>query len=373
MAQIEFPCPGCGAALTYSPAAHKLECSHCGLQQEIPKSDVPILELDYNANMAQLADEAPVTQTLLLHCKTCGASTTLDANVTAGRCPFCDSPFVSEAKSEKVLTPQSLLPFSVTKKEAGAAYQKWLSSLWFAPNELKKMARIEERLKGLYMPFWTYDANTGSAYTGQRGDDYWETQTYTAYVDGKPQTRTRQVRRTRWRHVSGYVTLRFDDVLVLASRAVPEDYTDALEPWDLIDLVGYQPAYLSGFVAQRYQIDLPGGFAIAKIKMEPGIRKKIEWDIGGDHQRISTVDTIYDELKFKHLLLPIWLASYRYHQKVYRFLVNARTGEVQGQRPWSAWKITLAVIAGLIVAAVVVALMMNVQGSGGAGHMEMNF
>ena len=215
------------------------------------------------------------------------------------------------------------------------------------------MASIVERLNGLYVPFWTYDAFTGSSYTGERGDDYWVTQTYTVMVNGKPQTRTKQVRRTRWRYVSGYVRVDFDDVLVLASHAIPGEHTDALEPWDLRELKVFDPAYLSGFVAQSYEVDLPNGFEIAKGKMDPRIRQAVNRDIGGDHQRIHSLDTQYDHVLFKYILLPIWLASYRYHKKVYRFLVNARTGEVQGERPWSAWKIATAVISGLMVAGTV--------------------
>lgn len=360
MAQKEFPCPSCGAALYFSPALQKLLCDHCGLQQAILPSNNRIEELDFHANLRVLSSDAATAtataQVLMVHCTTCGANTTLDEHVTADRCPFCDSAIVAQAMSKRVLKPQSLLPFRITKDHARQSYQAWLKGLWFAPNALKKMAQIEERLNGLYVPFWTYDADTGSSYTGQRGDDYWVTQTYTVMVNGKPQTRTRQVRKTRWRHVSGYVTLDFDDVLVLASHALPSDYTDALEPWDLRKLAGYDAAYLSGFVAQSYQVDLPNGFEVAKGKMAPAIRSRICSDIGGDHQRISTVDTQYDQVTFKHVLLPIWLASYRYHNKVYRFLVNARTGEVQGQRPWSAWKIAAAVIAALIVAGGLLAL-----------------
>lgn len=361
MSQKEFPCPSCGAALYFSPSLQKLVCDHCGLEQAIAPSSARIEELDFNTHMAGHSTDSATADVLMVHCTTCGASTTLDPHVTAGRCPFCDSAIVAGAMSKRVLKPQSLLPFSVTKQKAGASYQTWLAGLWFAPSALKKIAQIEERLNGLYVPFWTYDAHTGSNYTGQRGDDYWVTQTYTVMVNGRPQTRTRQVRKTRWRSVSGFVTLDFDDVLVLASSALPADYTDALEPWDLRALSAFDPAYLSGFVAQSYQVDLPTGFEMAKGKMSPAIRERICRDIGGDHQRVSTVDTRYDQVTFKHLLLPIWLASYRYHDKVYRFLVNARTGEVQGERPWSAWKIAAAIITGLALAGMIVFLMMHAQ------------
>ena len=121
-------------------------------------------------------------------------------------------------------------------------------------------------------------------------------------------------------------------------------------------VVPYRDEYLSGFAAETYQVDLVQGFEVAKAIMDDHIRATIRADIGGDHQRISSVDTRYRDVTFKHLLLPVWISAYRYHQRVFRFLVNARTGEVQGERPWSAFKIAMVVIAILIAVAVAVFL-----------------
>jgi hypothetical protein len=146
----------------------------------------------------------------------------------------------------------------------------------------------------------------------------------------------------------------FDDVLVLASRSLPKTYTDALEPWDLRALQSFRPDYLSGFAAEGYQVDLPDGFAEGRAIMDRQIERDIRADIGGDEQRISSVDTDVRDVTFKHVLLPVWMAAYKYNGKSYRFLVNGQTGEVQGERPWSAWKIALAVLAvtGIVLAGV---------------------
>ena len=162
-------------------------------------------------------------------------------------------------------------------------------------------------------------------------------------------TKTRQVRKTRWSYVSGQVSNAFDDLLVRASNSLPVKYFDALQPWDLKNLVGYQDEYLAGFVCESYQIDLREGSELAKKIMEGPIEETICSDIGGDHQRISSVAMQYYEITFKHLLLPLWLSAYAYGEKSYRFMVNARTGEVQGERPYSFWKIFFAVLAGLAV------------------------
>ena len=225
----------------------------------------------------------------------------------------------------------------------------WLGSLWFAPNGLQAYARKGRQMDGIYVPYWTYDAQSDTRYTGERGTVYYETQT--VMRDGK---RTQvQVAKVRWRGVSGRVARFFDDVLVLGSKSLPKRFTDALEPWDLAALEPYTPEYLAGFRAEGYTVTLDEGFTEARAKMDAMIARDIKFDIGGDRQRIHSMDVDLSDMTFKHILLPVWLAAYKYRGKTYRFVVNGRTGRVQGERPYSAIKITFAVIAGLIAAAIV--------------------
>lgn len=135
---------------------------------------------------------------------------------------------------------------------------------------------------------------------------------------------------TRWHYVSGEVDHFFDDVLVCASKSVPVNYVNALEPWDLGRLETFTPHFLSGFKTERYVVTLAEGFGTAQQIMDVEIRRLCCRDIGGDHQRLSSVNTQHVGVTFKHILLPVWLAVYRYHNETYRILVNARTGEVQG-------------------------------------------
>jgi len=217
--------------------------------------------------------------------------------------------------------------------------------LWFAPNDLKKYADTTDKLNGMYIPYWTYDSETESSYSGERGTNYTTTESYTAFENGKSVTRTRTVTRISWTYVSGTVNNSFDDILVLASNSLPEKYTNALEPWDVENLTAYSDKFLSGFRTESYQVDVKSGFEKSKVIMEAGIRNSICSDIGGDHQRIGSVNTTYNNITFKHILLPVWLSAYRYHEKVFRFMINGRTGEVQGERPYSTIKIVLAVLA----------------------------
>jgi hypothetical protein len=225
----------------------------------------------------------------------------------------------------------------------------WLGRLWFAPNGLKEYARKGRRMQGIYVPYWTFDAATASTYRGERGTVYYVTKTVVR--DGKrQQVRVPQV---RWSPASGRVSRFFDDVLILASTALPRQYTDALEPWDLAALEPYRPEYLAGFRAEAYRIELDEAYVTARGHMDRVIHRDVRFDIGGDQQRVHAVDTRISDVTFKHILLPVWLAAYKYRGQSYRFVVNARTGRVQGERPWSAWKIAVAVVLGLIVAAAV--------------------
>jgi Zn finger protein HypA/HybF involved in hydrogenase expression len=338
-----FPCQSCGADLTFAPGTAELICEYCGHQQVIISDAEPVREIDFHEGLAQMR-RRPANELVAdgkeVECKGCGARTVLDG--PAGHCPYCDSPMVvSQAREddEGAIVPASLLPFKVERTSAREAFHSWLKSLWFAPNDVKKADA--DRLQGVYLPYWTYDSRTTTRYTGQRGEHYYVTVSYT---DSEGKSRTRQERRTRWYPASGTVYVTFDDILVCASRSLPVWMVERLEPWDLEALKPYDPAYLSGFSAERHAVDLEAGFKIAEEKMEPGIRSAIRRDIGGDEQRISSTSTSHSDVTFKHFLLPLWISAFRYREKVYRFTVNARTGEVAGERPWSWIKIGLLIL-----------------------------
>jgi predicted RNA-binding Zn-ribbon protein involved in translation (DUF1610 family) len=338
-----------------------LKCPYCGAETPIPQSDARVEELDFRAHLKELSTRAESYEPQVIKCNACGAEVTVPAEVAAGACPFCGSPYVIAAHKQRLIKPRSLLPFAVTRGQARQLYLTWLGSLWFAPSKLKHSAETNGGIVGVYVPYWTYDCDTTTSYSGQRGDDYYVTEHYTVHVNGKAERRSRQVRKTRWTSVSGVVRNRFDDVLILASQTLPREYTENLEPWDLGNLVPYADDYLSGFRAESYQIDLSGGFAIVQQVIDDPIRASIRQDIGGDHQQIDDLQTRYGAITFKHLLLPVWVSAYRFRDRVYRFVVNGRTGEVQGDRPWSGWKIAAAVIAVAIAVLLIVLIVMMTQ------------
>jgi hypothetical protein len=208
-------------------------------------------------------------------------------------------------------------------------------------------------MQGIYVPYWTYDAETRSEYAGQRGTVYYETRPVSVVVNGRRQTAMQQVARIRWQPVRGRVGRNFDDVLVLGSKSLPKRFTDALAPWDLSTLSAYQPKFLAGFRAEGYTVPVEDGYEEARGIMNAVIQRDVRADIGGDQQRIDKLRTEVGALTFKHVLLPVWLAAYRYRGKSFRFVVNGRTGSVEGERPYSAIKIAIAVALALIVAGLI--------------------
>jgi hypothetical protein len=345
----EFPCDACGGQLRFDPGAGALVCQHCGAQQELSSQHGrahALRELDFEAALAQRLPEAEIEETRVLDCPNCGAQVEFEPAIHAAECPFCATPVVTGTGVNRHIKPRGVLPFQIDERTAHDAMAKWLGRLWFAPNGLKQYARKGRQMNGIYVPYWTFDADTRSSYTGERGTVYYETVWVT--VDGK---RTqKRVAKVRWTPARGRVARAFDDVLVLASRSLPEGFARGLPPWDLGALEPYTPQYLSGFRAEAYTVELPDGFTEARAQMDRTIERDVRFDIGGDRQRVHRIDTEVRDVTFKHVLLPVWTAAYRYRGQSYRCLVNGQTGRVQGERPYSAWKIAFAVLLGFAVA-----------------------
>ncbi len=355
-----FPCDTCGSDLRFQPGTDTLICDHCGNEETISGSPwtrtSATQEVSFEAGLrASLADEE-MEETRVLSCKNCGATVEFDPDVHAAECPFCATPVVTDTGANRHIKPKALLPFHLREDQARKAMTDWLGSLWFAPNGLQDYARKGRKMSGVYMPYWTYDADTKSSYRGERGTEYHETKTVVR--NGKREKV--RVTKVRWTRASGRVARFFDDVLVAASAALPERFRPALGKWDLAELEPYQPVFLAGFRAEAYTVDLEAGFGTARGIMDKVILRDVKMDIGGDRQRVHGIETQVSKVTFKHILLPVWIAAYRYRGKSYRFVVNGRTGVVSGERPWSAWKIAFAfVVCALIAAAVGYAIALN--------------
>ena len=350
----DFPCNSCGASLRFTPGAQTLACPYCGSRNDIPApaAEARIEEKDFDQELAVEGDFDGNYAEINYQCRSCAASFTLSDSVLSGQCGFCQTPYQRQPEEKRAILPQAVLPFRLDQKAALQSYRTWIGSRWFAPNSLEDLARVKAQLLGHYLPHWTIDAEVDTRYTGSRGEHYWDTESYT---DSQGNRQTRQVRRTRWYPAAGEVTNSFDDILIVAAPTdLPREYARALEPWKLSDLVPYDPSYLAGFTARAHGLPLPKAFAEARDLVAATITSSVKDDIGGDEQIVLTQQSRWYDMSCKAILLPVWYMNYRHGDKVYKIAVNAITGEVQGQRPWSGWKICAAIIFGLIIIALII-------------------
>lgn len=380
----KYPCPQCGAELVFSAAENRMVCSFCGYKADVSEAgsstevqtqthvDESVVEVVEEHSLqeglrAAAGETGFGTTTRVYKCNSCNATIDVEPNVTATVCPFCGSHQVlAQEQSSRVLRPESVIPFQVDQNTAVAKFRTWLGKGWFRPNEVKRIAsNAEARVQGVYLPFWTFDAKTVSQWRAEAGYYYYETERYTVNVNGKMETRTRQVQKVRWEPASGTHSEFLDDVLVYATQSVKEKILEKVYPFDTKQLVPYRPQYLAGWKAEEYQIGLEQAWKTGQGTMQAHLRDACAREVPGDTQRNLRVQTQFSDLTYKHVLLPLWIASYRYSNKVYNFMVNGQTGLVQGEAPISWWKVLLTVLIVLFVLAVIVGLMIAFGGSSG--------
>lgn len=347
-----FPCEQCGADLKFNIGQQRLKCPYCGYEKEISApADEQIQEQDFHTALERLAELRKAnrheeTGQKEIRCESCGGTVVFTGSLTSSECPYCGSPIQLENvhKAENRIPVDGVLPFLVEKERAAENLRKWVKSRWFAPNDFRKRG-ANGKFNGVYLPYWTFDTLTANRYSGERGEHY-----YVTVGSGKNK---HTQRRTRWYPASGAFQRFFDDVLVLSTRGMNTDLMHALEPWPLGRCLPFNQQVLAGYLARTYEIELDNGFPEAKRRIDAALDSEVRSRIGGDTQRVHSIRTNYTALTYKHLLLPVWLLAYRYHDKSYQVMVNAATGEVQGERPYSWIKITLASLAGAIIAGAV--------------------
>jgi predicted RNA-binding Zn-ribbon protein involved in translation (DUF1610 family) len=334
-------CNSCGGNLTWRGSKDALECSHCGNMESVPRRLEKVLELPFTKDFQESTPQKHPTAFEILEnlkCTICGAESQLSPNVTAQNCPFCGSSQVKkhDANVSKI-PPQGVWPFAIEEPDARKIFKDWLSKLWFRPNDLKNVAQLHS-LKGVYVPYWTFDSKVTSHWKAERGDYYYE-----QYKDQNGELKQRQL--TRWSWVSGVRNDEYDDILVCASQGLPRNIADKFTSFRTNESLPFQEEYLLGWITERYSVPLATAHDVALERMEKSQRNRCAQDTGGDTYRNLDIANEFSRETFKHLLLPIWICVYQYQQKKFQFYVNARTGEVYGEAPYSITKIILASLA----------------------------
>ena len=346
--ETDKKCPCCGGVMDFDPKTGGLCCPYCGhteaisVDESIPET---AQELDLaSADKTENCDWGVAKKTVI--CQACGAESIYDALEISAVCPFCGSNQVMEAAAQDAMAPGGVVPFQITDKQASELFKKWIKKKWFCPKLAKESAKAKH-FKGIYLPYWTFDAETKSDYTGEYGKDR-----------RKKGPNGEEHVETSWYFVSGTYKESFDDELVCATTNHNQSMLHGVEPFRTAENKAYKPEYVAGFAAERYAIGIKEAWEMAKesirYKLKGNIERQIERTHNADHVRNLSVHTLFSNLTYKYLLLPVWISSYKYKEKVYQFMVNGQTGKVSGKTPISIPKVIITVAAVILIVALIV-------------------
>ena len=349
-ALAKHACPACGGSAEWSASKHKLICPYCGTESpyEIDRDTGKVQEIDLVRTLREMPEELRgwKAEKRTVRCRSCHAVSVFDPERVGQNCEFCGSPeLVDYDEIKPPIRPQSVLPFLVDERNIRNRLRKWLGSKWFAPSKLKSRALVD-RVHGVYIPYWTFDAQVTCPWQAESGTYYYVSE---SYRDSSGRRRTRQVRKVRWRPASGTLNHFFDDDPVPGTRGMPLDLLRRVEPFPTGDLVPYDTAFLSGFVVEHYQVVLIDAAKISREQMEQRLYQLCGREVPGDTFRNLRIAPRYSGQTFKHILVPVWNLTYNYGRATFHIVANGVTGKIAGTYPKSKWKIFFAVLAAAMV------------------------
>ncbi len=350
----KFTCPACGAQAEWHPARQRLICPFCGTESpyQADPATGAIVEIDLVTALRELPDDQRGWQAerRSVQCQSCKAVMVYDPARVGQNCEFCGSPALVPYEEIKApIRPQSLLPFKITRPQVHESMRQWYGGRWFAPNALKRRALVDQ-IKGLYIPYWTFDAQVHCPWTAEAGHYYYVTE---QVRDNQGKWQTRQVRKVRWEPASGAIDHFFDDEPVPGTKGVQRDLLKGVEPFPTKDLVPYDAAYLSGYVVEHYQVVLVDAARQSRDSMHAQLEGMCGREVPGDTYRNLRIFPSYSGETFKHILVPVWLLTYTYSSRAYQVVANGSTGRLAGRYPKSGWKVAGAVLLAIIVALIV--------------------
>lgn len=337
------PCPACGSPR--EPGSRF--CTACGLPFEVP---------DENASPSVSQIQAKPIDLHRFQCDNCGSMIQATMGERSIRCPFCDSTYVAEIpeRDSGKQRPEFLLPFEITKEKAQEIFFKWLrNNSWFRPGDLVRKA-VSEKQRGVYLPFWHFSMAANSLWSATIGQHWYRTETYT-YRDseGRTQVATRTVQETEWWPLDGQHHKFYFGFMVSASKGLPQIEALEIQPYQLGALARFRPYYLAGWMTEEYSISPEQAIALAEKEFRKRQKNAISGFMPGDTYQNLQIETNMTLNDSDLILLPVYVLSYRYKDKVYRFLINGQTGKVFGEKPWSKKRIGVGIGALVVLIAAV--------------------
>ncbi|AIY04607.1 putative phage replication protein [Planococcus sp. PAMC 21323] len=312
----QYKCPNCGSDMAYDSESGHLSCPNCGRQDDI--------ETFPETNIIRKFDPGEAKE---YHCENCGAVILTEAETTATHCSFCGAPVLLADRLTGDLAPAKVIPFTVSKEEAVAAFKKWTKNGRLTPRGFTSGDRIK-KMTGMYVPFWLYDiegkADVAALATRVRS--------YTTGDTIYTETDFYDVRRE--------LDLSYLKVPADASEKMDDDLMDKLEPYNYEELKDFKMPYLAGYLAEKYDYDDEQIFSRVESKIVPYIDSYIGSTISGYSTVSYTNKQIHTNKKnVYYTLFPVWMVYYDFDNKEHTFAMNGQTGKVVGKPPISAFKV----------------------------------
>lgn len=344
-------CPSCGADLVYDPTTQGLKCPYCGTEKEIvgkkcSEQDLSRLFVERANNWA--------TEAKSFRCVNCGAQTIISKKEISKCCAYCGASNIIESEEMSGMRPDAVLPFILTKEDAGVKATAWAKKKFFAPRKFKK-SLLPENINGNYIPSFTFDSDTHTKYTGRLGEYYYETKT----VNGEK----KEVRKIRYFDIRGTYSTFFDDILVQASDKISQKTIYKIQPFDTNDSKEYSPNYLFGFSATQYTRDGASCWNAAKEIMNARIKQSILAQYHYDVVDRFEMRVDYNNVTYKYVLLPLYIGHFGFKEKIYNFFVNGRNGKTAGKVPISPLKVLFVVLGVLIAIGAIILINVLVGGN----------
>ena len=345
---LEYKCPCCGGIVVFDSGSQQMKCPYCdttfdpaALQQmdEALNGQQPD-QMEWETPQAQF-DQGEIDGMNVYSCRSCGGEIIADATTGATHCPFCGNPVVLTSAFSGALKPDLIIPFKLSKEDAKAALKKHMSGKKLLPKLFSTDSHLDE-IKGVYVPFWLYGADVDANFS------------FHATRTRSWRTRNREYTETSHFRLDRAGGMAFDDVPVDGSTKMDDAMMESIEPFDLQAAVPFQTAYLSGYYADKYDVDATQSIGRANERIKNSVTSAFTATTAGYAAVTPQVSSIrVHNGKARYAMYPVWLLSTRFQDKTYLFAMNGQTGKLVGDMPvdkrlyWKWQLIYTAICAGV--------------------------
>lgn len=348
MEAVQYKCPNCGGELKFKPDKQAFGCDYCMssfTEEEIKQvcarteNSIPDGEQQINNEFAE--------HTNVYHCSSCGAEIISEENQTATFCYYCHEPVILSGRLSGDYKPGKVIGFKLTRENAVSAFKTWCGKRWFVPKDFRSEQQLE-KMTGLYVPFWVADCGIKADY----------------HALGK-KVRTWSSGSYRYRETKEYDVIRRADIFADGIPAdgeskIEDRLMEAIEPFNYDDAKDFSMSYLSGFFADKYDVDKAAVFPRVRMRAENAAKKVIGESVNGYSGVVPHSESYrIMNTEWQYMMLPVWFMTYKYHDKFYSFAVNGQTGKLAGTPPLDKLKLKLFSLGIGILTAFIIGIIMG--------------